>query len=86
MLRPALLLASAVVVAACATPAAPSAATDPAPGTTGSVPPSTGGPVATTAEVQGQPAPDFALILGDGSTFRLSDEQKPVYLVFWAEW
>lgn len=34
----------------------------------------------------GPPAPDFELVLEDGSTFRLSDEQKPVYLVFWAEW
>ncbi len=34
----------------------------------------------------GPPAPDFELALNDGSTFRLSDEQKPVYLVFWAEW
>jgi hypothetical protein len=34
----------------------------------------------------GPPAPDFELALADGSTFRLSDEQKPVYLVFWAEW
>lgn len=29
---------------------------------------------------------DFELALSDGSTFRLSDEEKPVYLVFWAEW
>ena len=34
----------------------------------------------------GPPAPDFELTLSDGSTFRLSDEQKPVYMVFWAEW
>lgn len=34
----------------------------------------------------GPPAPDFELALADGSTFVLSDEQKPVYLVFWAEW
>ena len=31
-------------------------------------------------------APDFELELGDGGTFRLSDETKPVFLVFWAEW
>jgi hypothetical protein len=29
---------------------------------------------------------DFELALSDGSTFHLSDEEKPVYLVFWAEW
>jgi len=32
------------------------------------------------------PAPDFTLALDDGSEFDLSDEQKPVYVVFWAEW
>jgi hypothetical protein len=34
----------------------------------------------------GPSAPDFELLLNDGSTFRLSDEEKPVYMVFWAEW
>ncbi|MDX2344613.1 MAG: hypothetical protein QNL12_13205, partial [Acidimicrobiia bacterium] len=34
----------------------------------------------------GPPAPDFELALADGSTFALSAEQKPVYVVFWAEW
>jgi cytochrome oxidase Cu insertion factor (SCO1/SenC/PrrC family) len=34
-----------------------------------------------------EPKPiDFELALADGSTFRLGDEEKPVYLVFWAEW
>lgn len=36
--------------------------------------------------VDGPPAPDFALALADGSEFVLSAEQKPVYMVFWAEW
>ena len=31
------------------------------------------------------PAPDFTLELSDGSVFVLSAQQKPVYLVFWAE-
>jgi len=31
-------------------------------------------------------APDFTLVLGDGGSFTLSDGEKPVYLVFWAEW
>jgi cytochrome oxidase Cu insertion factor (SCO1/SenC/PrrC family) len=35
---------------------------------------------------EGPAAPDFSLDLADGSQFVLSDEQKPVYLVFWAEW
>jgi hypothetical protein len=32
------------------------------------------------------PAPDFTLELGDGGTYTLSEGEKPVYLVFWAEW
>lgn len=31
-------------------------------------------------------APDFDLLLSDGSTFVLSDETRPVFMVFWAEW
>jgi hypothetical protein len=31
-------------------------------------------------------APDFSLNLGDGSTFVLSEETRPVFMVFWAEW
>ena len=31
-------------------------------------------------------APDFTLELGTGGTFTLSESDKPVYLVFWAEW
>jgi hypothetical protein len=37
-------------------------------------------------QIEGPAAPDFTFALADGSTFSLSDEQKPVYLVFWAEW
>jgi hypothetical protein len=37
---------------------------------------------------EGPPAPDFTLALGeDGSdTFTLSQESKPVFMIFWAEW
>ena len=31
-------------------------------------------------------APDFSLGLSDGSTFVLSEETRPVFMVFWAEW
>ena len=31
-------------------------------------------------------APDFDLLLADGSTFVLSEETRPVFMVFWAEW
>jgi hypothetical protein len=53
---------------------------------------STDGPDITTAPsggetIEGPAAPDFTLALGTGSeTFTLSDEAKPVYMVFWAEW
>jgi len=40
----------------------------------------------TTAEAAGPAAPDFDLELADGSTFTLSAAEKPVYMVFWAEW
>ncbi len=41
---------------------------------------------ATSSPVDGPAAPDFTLALGDGGEFTLSEEQKPVYLIFWAEW
>ena len=36
----------------------------------------------------GPAAPDFALEIlgGPGGTFVLSEETKPVFMVFWAEW
>lgn len=36
--------------------------------------------------VDGPIAPDFSLVLADGSTFTLSEGSRPVYMVFWAEW
>jgi hypothetical protein len=37
---------------------------------------------------EGPPAPDFTLALGEGGsdTFTLSQESKPVFMIFWAEW
>jgi len=49
-------------------------------------PSSTEAPTETAPPTEGPPAPDFSLALGDGSEFTLSEEQKPVYMVFWAEW
>ena len=40
----------------------------------------------TTPAADGPRPIDFETTLSDGSVFRLSDETKPVYLVFWAEW
>lgn len=31
-------------------------------------------------------APDFTLALGNGGTFTLAEESRPVFMVFWAEW
>ncbi|NNF63737.1 MAG: hypothetical protein HKN07_05695 [Acidimicrobiia bacterium] len=45
-----------------------------------------GAPAATSTDFEGAPAPDFRLALADGSDFVLSDEAKPVYMIFWAEW
>lgn len=42
---------------------------------------------AREASPSGRPfAPDFTLELGDGGSYTLSEAEKPVYLVFWAEW
>ena len=44
-------------------------------------------PEGTTGTTSDRPlAPDFTLELGDGDSFTLSEGEKPVYLVFWAEW
>lgn len=42
--------------------------------------------VNASSGVDGPAAPDFTLALGDGSSFTLSATDRPVYLVFWAEW
>ncbi|HEY5579239.1 MAG TPA: hypothetical protein VIL12_06085 [Acidimicrobiia bacterium] len=88
-----------LVVASCAPEVVPSAGDPPA--TTiqeisPTEPPATEVPttasLSTTASTGasepslGPSAPDFSLTLGDGETFVLSLEQKPVYMVFWAEW
>ncbi len=41
-----------------------------------------------TSPPTGPVAPDFTLALGEdgASTFTLSQEAQPVYMVFWAEW
>lgn len=96
MTRPLSALALTVLVAACASPAtAPSTtAVNSSPTTQVSDPTTTqpseaeGGEPTTTTRVppEGEPAPDFTLALDAGGSFTLSDEDKPVLLVFWAEW
>ena len=44
------------------------------------------GVTAAPPQIEGPAAPDFVFALADGSSFSLRDEQKPVYLVFLAEW
>ena len=44
------------------------------------------GTEAAASSFDGPPAPDFQITLADGTAFSLSAEQKPVYMVFWAEW
>ncbi len=51
--------------------------------------PATTGPLPTAPPVpvpDGPPAPDFTLAMGDGTSFTLSEEARPVFMVFWAEW
>ena len=75
-----------------ATSQAPTTATSQAPGSTtgagagGEDTSTTLGVTAAPPQIEGPAAPDFVFALADGSSFSLSDEQKPVYLVFWAEW
>jgi len=45
-----------------------------------------GEPVDLFPRPEGPPAPDFTMALASGETFTLSNEQKPVYMIFWAEW
>ena len=54
--------------------------------TSTSTPASSSSTTSTTVTEPGVTAPDFTLALGGGGTFVLSEEARPVYLVFWAEW
>jgi hypothetical protein len=76
----------------------PTVAADSA-GSEATEPPTTGRDAAETAPTSagtealdappsfdGPPAPEFELALANGGNFNLADEQKPVYMVFWAEW
>ena len=53
-------------------------------GTDDPAPAATEAPAAPSFD--GPPAPDFELVLSNGETFTVSGEQKPIYMVFWAEW
>lgn len=97
-----LLLVASLVLAGCAggtaatdaagdPPAttAPAASTPATSATTAAPVPTTRVPAGsvTTSIADDRPeAPDFSLDLGDGGTFVLSEETRPVFMVFWAEW
>jgi hypothetical protein len=77
-----------LVVAACGGAAGvttPEPTGDPAP-TTATSPSTDDAPATERERPDGPDAPDFTLALGQGGSFTLSAEQKPVYMVFWAEW
>jgi len=79
---------SGATVATTGTPSTTSASTGPA---TTSAPGSTENPGTTTATTQalraeGLVAPSFVTTLSDGSQFNMGEHDRPVYLVFWAEW
>ena len=47
------------------------------------------GPAPTTTpriRPEGDDAPHFSLVLGEGGVFTLTEETRPVFLLFWAEW
>ena len=92
MRRTAALVVVALCLYACGDPGGSGSATTIQPGTTeasssatSSVPASSSSSTSTVTEARAT-APDFTLALGDGGTFVLSEEARPVYLVFWAEW
>ncbi|GMQ94038.1 MAG: hypothetical protein BMS9Abin12_1520 [Acidimicrobiia bacterium] len=41
---------------------------------------------ASNSKPEGRTAPDFVLALEPSGEFVLSQEAKPVYMIFWAEW
>lgn len=94
------LVALALVVSACGGDAAPDPSptttmTTPVVDSTvvattapGATPTTAVAPSTTRVRVrpEGEVAPDFSLALGEGGTFTLSEETRPVFLLFWAEW
>ena len=101
MKRIALFLAVLTVAAACSstddTATAPDAVSDSAPTTAGATEDTnattdsigdSGASLVPNATIapEGPAAPNFTMALADGGTFTLSEEAKPVYMIFWADW
>jgi thiol-disulfide isomerase/thioredoxin len=80
----------AVLLAACTSgTGGPAPTTTPSPSDSGPATTSTTIPATTTVATIGHDrelAPDFSLELHSGEVFTLSETDKPVYLIFWAEW
>lgn len=78
----------AIVVVLAALAAACSSATEGEPPTTLATSGTTSSDTSPVEVPEGPAAPDFTLALGadQDDTFVLSEEPKPVYMVFWAEW
>jgi hypothetical protein len=86
------LLAAVLALAGCASaqlddaPSVTSGATTTL-GPTMTTSPSTTTPTSPSTTASGrEAAPDFTLALHGGGSYTLSDENRPVYLLFWAEW
>ena len=84
MKRIMLLLAVSLVAAACSSAGeqSPAVGEGSAPSTTQAVSQEGSG----GEKPEGPEAPNFTLALASGDSFTLSDETKPVYMIFWAEW
>jgi hypothetical protein len=67
-------------------PSAVPPTTDPPPANEAAQPATTEPSAAPAIPDDAIDAPDFTLLLGDGTSYTLSEDPKPVYLVFWAEW
>jgi ABC-type glycerol-3-phosphate transport system substrate-binding protein len=84
MKRLALFVAVVFVAAACSsTDQASQAVTET---TSAPAPDGTGTTVTEEGTPDGPLAPDFTMALRSGGNFTLSEESKPVYMIFWAEW
>jgi len=90
MKRIALFLAVLTVAAACASTddAAPTQATDVSSTPNRDAMEDSGASLIPDPVIppDGPVAPDFTMALADGGTFTLSEQMKPVYMIFWADW
>ncbi len=84
MKRIVLLLAVSLVAAACSSAGEGSA--DVGDGSTSPTTQATSTDAPGGERPDGPDAPNFTFALASGESFTLYDQQKPVYMIFWAEW